>query len=71
MTDERNRAAFGYSRHAPGGTVLGEITNGGSPASGSPTFTTRQVLATALDLLGIPPTLYMPPDAPPLTEALL
>ncbi len=53
-----------------GGQVLGEITNGGSPAAGSPTYTTRQVLATALDVLGIPPTLYMPEDAPPLTEDL-
>ncbi len=53
-----------------GGRILGEITNGGSPASGSPTFTTRQILATALDVLGIPPTLHLPEDAPPLTEDL-
>jgi len=55
----------------PGGRVLGEITDGGSPASGSPTYGTRQILATALDVVGVPPTLYLPEDSPPLTEELI
>lgn len=54
----------------PGGKVLGEVRGDGSPASASPTYETRQVLATVLDLLGVPPDGYLP-GIPPFTAELL
>jgi len=54
----------------PGGRILGEIGDDGSPVGASRTYETRQVLATVLDLLGIPPSLYLPEAALALTEEL-
>lgn len=54
----------------PGGKVLGEVGGDGSPAGASPVYGTRQILATVLDLMGVPSESFFP-DAPPLTEELL
>lgn len=54
----------------PGGKMLGQITSTGSRAGSSPVYETRQVLATVLDLLGIPPGLFFPDRVAPLTEEL-
>jgi hypothetical protein len=54
----------------PGGRVLGEVRGDGSPAAGSRTYETRQVLATALDLIGVPADSFLPGVAP-FTEELL
>ena len=54
----------------PGGKVLGQVGNDGSPVGSSDTYETRQVLATVLDLVGIPPSLYLPDNAVALTEEL-
>ncbi len=54
----------------PGGKLLGEIGSDGSPVGASPTYTTKQVLATVVDLLGLPAGAYFP-GATPITQALL
>ncbi|MBL4634647.1 MAG: DUF1501 domain-containing protein [Kofleriaceae bacterium] len=54
----------------PGGKILGEIGASGSPTAGSPIYTTQQVLATVLDLLGLPSTAYFP-GSTPITQDLL
>lgn len=54
----------------PGGKVLGEIRTDGSPTAASPVYETRQVLATVLDLLGVPPDSFFPGIAP-ITADLL
>jgi len=53
----------------PGGAVLGEIRSDGSPATGSKRYETRQILATVLDLLGVPVDGFLP-GIPPLTAEL-
>lgn len=52
----------------PGGKVLGEIGADGSPIGSSPTFGTRQVLATVLDLMGLPIEGYFPGTTPLTAE---
>jgi len=54
----------------PGGRVLGEVNGSGSAAGASPTFETRQVLATVLDVLGVPSENYFPASVRPLTREL-
>lgn len=54
----------------PGGKLLGEISGNGSPVGASPTYTTQQVLATVLDLLGLPAGAYFP-GATPITQDLI
>jgi len=54
----------------PGGKVLGEVTGDGSPAGSSPVYETRQVLATVLDLLGIPSEGFLPGISPVTAELL-
>jgi uncharacterized protein (DUF1501 family) len=54
----------------PGGRILGQVGGGGSASGGSPVYETRQVLATVLDLLGIPSAAFYPNIAP-LTAELL
>jgi hypothetical protein len=53
----------------PGGKVLGEVGGDGSPVGSSPVYGTRQVLATVLDLMGVPSGSFFP-DTVPLTEEL-
>jgi hypothetical protein len=53
----------------PGGRILGEIGGDGSPVGASPVYETRQVLATALDLIGVTPGAFLP-DVDPLTTEL-
>jgi hypothetical protein len=53
----------------PGGKVLGEVGSDGSPVGSSPVYGTRQVLATVLDLMGVPSGSFFP-DTEPLTEEL-
>jgi hypothetical protein len=54
----------------PGGKLLGEVRTDGSAATGSPIYETRQVLATVLDLLGIPSDGFFPGIAPMTAELL-
>jgi hypothetical protein len=54
----------------PGGRVLGEVGGDGSPVGASPIYETRQVLATVLDIMGVPPAGYFP-GINPFTEELL
>ncbi len=54
----------------PGGKLLGEVGGDGAPVDGSPTYTTRQVLGTVLDLMGLPVDGYFPGTVP-LTEELI
>ncbi|MCP4445979.1 MAG: DUF1501 domain-containing protein [Myxococcales bacterium] len=54
----------------PGGKILGEIGADGSPSNASPIYTTQQVLATVLDLLGLPSAAYFP-GATPITQDLI
>jgi Protein of unknown function (DUF1501) len=54
---------------AIGGRILGEIAGDGAPLGNSPVYETRQVLATVLDLMGIPAAGFFPGVAP-LTEEL-
>lgn len=54
----------------PGGKVLGEVGGDGSPVGASPVYETRQVLATVLDLIGLPAASFFP-GVPTLTGALL
>jgi len=54
----------------PGGKILGEIAADGSPAGASPVYETRQILATVLDLLGLPSQSYFP-GINPLTSELM
>ncbi|MBK7859797.1 MAG: DUF1501 domain-containing protein [Archangiaceae bacterium] len=54
----------------PGGRVLGEVQTNGSPATGSKQYETRQVIATVLDLLGVPSEHFLPPTVEPLTAEL-
>ncbi len=54
----------------PGGKILGEIGADGSPVGASPRYTTKQVLATVVDLLGLPAGAYYP-GATPITQDLV
>ncbi|RMH43177.1 MAG: DUF1501 domain-containing protein [Deltaproteobacteria bacterium] len=54
----------------PGGAFLGEVGGDGSPVGASPVYETRQVLATVLDLMGVPTDTYFP-GIRPITEDLL
>lgn len=54
----------------PGGKVLGQVDGTGSPVGASPVYQTRQILATVLDLCGIPADNYMLPGVQPLTAEL-
>lgn len=54
----------------PGGRVLGEVRSDGSPAASAPVYETRQILATVLDLVGVPPAQFLPDAVRPLTEEL-
>ena len=54
----------------PGGKILGAMGTDGSPVGASPVYETRQVLATVLDLLGLPVASYFP-GINPLTSELL
>lgn len=54
----------------PGGKLLGEIGADGSPVGASPRYTTKQVLATVVDLLGLPAGAYFP-GATPITQDLV
>jgi len=54
----------------PGGKVVGEVGGDGSPIGASPVYETRQVLATVLDLIGVPPERYFP-GINPFTADLL
>lgn len=53
----------------PGGKVLGQVGGDGSRAGASPVYETRQILATVLDLLGVPPANYFP-GIQPITQEL-
>jgi len=55
----------------PGGKVLGEITSNGSPAAGSRRYETRQLLATLLDLVGVPPDNFFPATVKSLVPELM
>jgi len=46
----------------PGSKALGEIGADGSAIGAAPVYTTRQVLSTVLDLMGIPPQTFYPDD---------
>ena len=52
----------------PGGKVLGEIASDGSLSGSSPAYGTRQILATVLDLMGIPAAGYYPGTVPLTNE---
>ncbi len=54
----------------PGGRVLGEVGGDGSAVGASPVYETRQILATVLDLLGVPPSTHFP-GVPSLAAELL
>lgn len=54
----------------PGGRVLGQVRTDGSPETGSKRYETRQIIATVLDLLGVPATNFLPEVALPLTAEL-
>lgn len=54
----------------PGGKVLGEVQSNGTPATGSRRYETRQIIATVLDLLGVPSGNFLPGTVLPLTAEL-
>jgi len=52
----------------PGGKILGEVGGDGSPVGASRVYETRQVLATVLDLMGLPADSYFPGINPMTSE---
>lgn len=54
----------------PGGKVLGQLLGNGAPEGSSKRYETRQILATVLDVLGVPSESFFPASVVPLTREL-